>query len=135
IGRRPRQVLRHGRPPGTRRLEPRAQAGQGDPAQPGTRGRGVPTVLAHIPPARRAHRRLVPDGNHRPALPLLMSFAPNTPTARLPGGPASGLLAGPRDGATASPPPQASPGDHAMSTPAQPPARYRIRIRGHPDPA
>ncbi|HEY8555734.1 MAG TPA: hypothetical protein VIM97_00095, partial [Actinomycetes bacterium] len=45
------------------------------------------------------------------------------------------LLAGPRDGATASPPPQASPGDHAMSTAAQPPARYRIRIRGHLDPA
>ena len=39
VRRRPRQVSRHGRPPRTRRLEPQAAAGQGDPAQPGARGR------------------------------------------------------------------------------------------------
>ena len=54
-----------------RTLEPQAEAGQGDPGQPGTRGRPVPTGLAPVPPAGRPQHRLVPDGNHRPALPLL----------------------------------------------------------------
>ena len=57
--------------PCTRRLEPQTAAGGGDPAQPGTRGRRVPTGLAPVPPAGSAQHRLVPDGNHRPALPLL----------------------------------------------------------------
>ena len=81
VRRRPGQVPRHGRPPRTRSLEPQAAAGQGDPAQPGTRGRPVPTGLAPVPPAGSAQHRLVPDRNHRPALPLLKSFAvahPNT---------------------------------------------------------
>ena len=91
-GHRPGQVPRHGRRPRTRRLEPQAAAGQGDPAQPGTRGRRVPTGLAHVPPAGGAQHRLVPDGNHRPALPLLKSFAvahPVPPDIRLLDGPAS----------------------------------------------
>jgi pimeloyl-ACP methyl ester carboxylesterase len=56
-------------------LEPQAQAGQGDPDQPGTRGRPGPTGLAPVPPTGRAQHRLITDGNHRPALPLLTSLA------------------------------------------------------------
>ena len=82
-------------------LEPQAAAGQGDPAQPGTRGRPVPTGLAPVPPAGSAQHRLVPDGNHRPALPLLKRFAvahpvpPDTafsrPGQRTPGRPPAAL--------------------------------------------
>ena len=71
VGRRDDQVPRHGRPPRTRRLEPQAASGQGDRAQPGARGRRVPAVLAPVPPADRPQHHLVPDGEHRPALPLL----------------------------------------------------------------
>jgi hypothetical protein len=62
---------RHGRPPRTRKLETQTPAGQGDPAQPRTRSRRVPTGLAPVPPAGRPQHRLVPGGNHRRALPLL----------------------------------------------------------------
>jgi hypothetical protein len=80
----------------------------------------------------------LPDGNHRPALPLLNSFAvahPYRPTfaffAARPAGPAGRAVR--RSGRCTTP--QVGRGDHAMSAPAQPPARYRIRIRGHLDPA
>ncbi len=59
-----------------------AVAGQGDPAQPGTGGRPVPTGLAPVPPAGRPPHRLVADGNHRPALPLLTSAAPEHAASR-----------------------------------------------------
>ena len=64
------------RPPRTRRLEPQIEPGQGDPAQPGARGLRVSTCSSPVLPAGSAQHSLVPEGNHRPALPLLTPHAP-----------------------------------------------------------
>ena len=73
VGRRSDRVPGHGRPAGTRELEPETAPGEGDPAQPRARGRRVPAGLAPVPPAGRPEHRVVPQGNDRPALPLLVA--------------------------------------------------------------
>jgi Leucine carboxyl methyltransferase len=72
IGRRPHPVPGLRRPPPTRTLEPEAAAGQGDPADPGTRGRPVPAGASPVHPPGRPQHRGVPTRHHRPAVTLLV---------------------------------------------------------------
>lgn len=64
---------RRRRSPRLRALEPEAEAGQGNPAQPGTRDRPVSNCSSPVLPVAIPQHCLVPQGNHHLALPLLVS--------------------------------------------------------------